>query len=390
LLNKKLQIERHFDRDLNNSDTKPACFKAAMVTANTLGVSLPKTKDEMDRVQRWAVAILHPSTHFTEEIVRALLEVDLKGVGILVTTCTTGEGGNRVFRLLHSQPWVLPETEILIPVVRLSKEEHPEEAELCESVSRPQRACAARMRMPPVVEAAVLEKRKKNVRQATFWGTYNLNHFEYCTMDSGGQAGVGRALIVRQLAAADASAAGSSGRVFGASAATASASADADAGATASAGIAGAASGPVNAAAATGPEATTGAAVAAVASPAEYPKSAADSGLVDSSADHVAAEAAAVPTAEAVSAASDGVTCMDQCCTGGSAATASASASASATASASASADAGDTAVANAVLLKSLGDTSAAAKLYLEMFESCQIQPPGWVRLLLRRQTQTQ
>ena len=191
MLASKQQIRSLFGKGVTNHDTTQKHFKEAMATAKQNGCVIADNKAAMDNVEQWAVAILHPRTHLTEEVVRALLDVHAKGLGILVATCADVEG-KRQFILHPFQPWVSATDELFIAVAHLSKVAYPEDAQVEEEVSRPRRACAHQPSQE--VRNAIQEQRKKQCREQHFFGAYNMHHFEQATINNG----VGGA-IVRQL-----------------------------------------------------------------------------------------------------------------------------------------------------------------------------------------------
>ncbi len=77
-------FQGHFRNDLRrgtDGDVTKRIFnevlKLACVMASDRGFVVPATTELMDRVQMWAVAILHPKVQLAEELVHALLALEL-------------------------------------------------------------------------------------------------------------------------------------------------------------------------------------------------------------------------------------------------------------------------------------------------------------------------
>ncbi len=74
-------------------DVTKRIFNDALKLAHSIASErifiLPATTEQMDRVQMFVVAILHPKVKFTEEIVQALLALQFDDkIGILVAICS--------------------------------------------------------------------------------------------------------------------------------------------------------------------------------------------------------------------------------------------------------------------------------------------------------------
>jgi hypothetical protein len=195
-------IAKHLDRDPDierDGDITPHHFGSARSNAiKLLGGTLP-TKKEMTRVQKWAVAVLCCSTHFSEEIVKALLDVDLGGwLGILVATSTL----DGVVRLLHGQPWISSGNKVLIAVLHESKQQHLEDNVVLESISLRQRACkswtcaqeplkilssdaAAAAAAREEGQRAMDQKKAAKMNKAVFKQSYNIHHYSQVTILNG-------------------------------------------------------------------------------------------------------------------------------------------------------------------------------------------------------------
>jgi hypothetical protein len=195
-------IAKHLDRDPDiegDGDITPKQFVSARNHAHQLlGSALP-TKKAMTRVQKWAVAVLCCSTHFTEEIVKALLHVDLGGwLGILVATSNL----DGVVRILHYQPWIFSGNKVLIAVLHESKQQHLEDNVVLESISLRQRACkswtcaqeplkilssdaAAAAAAREEGQRAMDQKKAAKMNKAVFKQSYNIHHYSQVTILNG-------------------------------------------------------------------------------------------------------------------------------------------------------------------------------------------------------------
>ena len=212
MLDNQAEIEKHLDRDPNliqNGDITRQNFTKATESLKAL-LKGPKNKttipltipawSRMTRVQKWAVAVLCSSTQMSEEIMRALLAVDLRNwLGILVATSTS----DGVIRLLHIQPMTSSENRVLIAVFHESKEQHLEDAVVNDAIAGKPRACKAKNAQGPLSpraaaaaqsrEQARAQKRAANFNRAVFQNVYNSHHFWEVKILNG----VGCALTVR-------------------------------------------------------------------------------------------------------------------------------------------------------------------------------------------------
>jgi hypothetical protein len=148
-------------------------------------VPVPETIEKLDRVQMFAVAVLHPKFQFAEELVRALLALELDDkMGILVATCSFVQGEDRfIHRLLLWQPWVSENAEFLIATVLNSAQMHVDDGEVFRS-GRPLRAGRQGQ-----ARAALA------INREIFLANHNRHHYEAASICNG----VGGALIVSQL-----------------------------------------------------------------------------------------------------------------------------------------------------------------------------------------------
>jgi hypothetical protein len=181
----------YFDNDIRigkDRDVTERNLKQALLIANKYAVEqlqLVIDKNLMDRVQWWSVAILHPKVQFTEEIVRALLAVelgDMIGVLVAIRTFVPGPGvdnGKLMHRLFRWQPWVPEKAKLLIATVQNSAQEHFDD--------KVPGAAGKALRSGAVVKSVA--------KAESFWAVHNDHHFNAVSICNG----VGGGLIVSQL-----------------------------------------------------------------------------------------------------------------------------------------------------------------------------------------------
>jgi hypothetical protein len=166
-------------------------FKMALGIASDRGfdVPVPESIQTLDRVQMFAVAVLHPKYQFAKELVRALLALELDNkLGILVATCSSVHGEDRfIYRLLAYQPWVTENAKLLIGTVHSLAQSHVDDEVYCPGMP-------TRSGRPPPVKV-VLKKRHE-----LFLANNNRHHFDAALIRNG----VGGALIVSKLVEAEA------------------------------------------------------------------------------------------------------------------------------------------------------------------------------------------
>ena len=198
-------------------DITAAAYRKAVAKARDLGMHDPKN----DLVKKWAVALLEPKTHFTEEAIRAVLATDFSDlVAVLVVRSDlnsehSGEDADSrrcIHRLCHTQELVPATAKIAIGVYLMCAAEFANDSDVHKEVeatmdrqSRAQRKRTAPAGMAPrspppaakqqkAVEQAEMEA-ARTVKKQLFEDCYNRSHFEECSIRNG----VGGALVINQL-----------------------------------------------------------------------------------------------------------------------------------------------------------------------------------------------
>jgi hypothetical protein len=131
LLEKHAACAKHFLNPLSISpdgDIDQTNFDSALQTAKSLGLlRQDETADASDRLKQWAVAMLSPTCQCSEDVLKAVLDWDLKGqVGILCLSrhkkAHAGHAYN--YTITAHQPLVLKGAVFLIAIYQKSEQEH--------------------------------------------------------------------------------------------------------------------------------------------------------------------------------------------------------------------------------------------------------------------------
>ena len=205
LLESRAGCAKYFQCDHTTKDTTRKNFKKAVKEAQASGL-IVGNEDSLDRVQRWAVALLDPQTQFTEEVMRALLDVELGNqMGILVSQCIQSREEEQSCPKLHTfmpfQPMVPAGAKFLIAVVHVCKQQHLEDHEIDAFVSRTRQR--NRTSQNEDYTRYVLAQNRRRFARAQFMDAYRKHHFEQAAIRNG----YGGALIVNQLRSQGANAA---------------------------------------------------------------------------------------------------------------------------------------------------------------------------------------
>jgi hypothetical protein len=166
-----------------NGDIDQNSFDFALTTARSLGLMSPdETADANDRVKQWAVAMLCPTCQCCEEVMRAVLDLDLKKkVGIL---CLSRHKKARAYNytIAAYQPLVLNGAAFVIAIYLKSKEKHVDTSDVRKTRSQKPRPDGTVAAADVGSEASLFEKQRGEV---IFRDSYNSNHFEECIILNG-------------------------------------------------------------------------------------------------------------------------------------------------------------------------------------------------------------
>jgi hypothetical protein len=127
--NRPLDISPNGDIDQNE-------FDSALLTARSLCLMNPdETADANDRVKQWAVAMLCPTCQCGEEVLRAVLDLDLKKVGIL---CLSRHKKADAFNytITAYQPLVLKDAAFVIAIYLKSEQKHVDTSDVKQTRSK--------------------------------------------------------------------------------------------------------------------------------------------------------------------------------------------------------------------------------------------------------------